>query len=507
MATELKVVIDWNADTFFDGTYDDITADIKSIDWSLGLRQLYQSVADESTCNIVLDNVSGRYLPENSNSPLFGNILPNRRIKVMYSVNGVDTPLWVGWIEAISPAWDVGPYLQPVKIACTGSKRLLEDQQVDLSIFNDVTGDVIISDVLTQVNIPPAVSGAFILDHEVHGRLPVTLAGVSSYSDIETGIMIIPQYGDLAPATALEVITEVTAGERGKFFFDRQGKAIWWNRHHLLKNNTDDAVVDSANGIYKPVGIDYVFGKDVANVIRITSNPRQTADISEIIWELDSPITIAPNQTATIEARLRKANGVDAGAATVTPAPTFESGFATISVSAKGGKSIVNIINASNTVSAILSALTLSGVPIVNQNKMDIVATDGVSAAAYGIKEESIDLGVISDYDSAFAVAAFELSRRKDPIGNIRTLTYDRTFDGDDNDFLLDWTIGTRLNVVVDEFGHDHDYFVMSEKHQYDAVDLLRHRATLTLEPAGRSTFWILDDPVHGLLDQNHLAY
>ena len=507
MATVLKVVIDWNADGLFSGAYDDVTADIESINWSLGMRLMYQPVADESTCNIILKNTDGKYLPENIYSPLFGNIFPNRRIKVLSDNNGTETALWVGWIEFIKPTWLPGDFLPAVTITGTGNKRYMQDQEVTLEIYNDVTGDVIITDIIKQVNIPPAVGGVFQLDHPIFGLLPATLATESDYSDIETGLTVIPQYGDLKPPKALEAIIEVTAGEQGRFFFDRAGRVIWWNRHHLLSITADDAEVNTQSGNYRPVNLDYVFGEDVFNMIRITSNPRTSGESSQTLWSLDSPLIIPPSTTKTIEAILRKSTGQDVGSGALTPAPTFSSGFAIISVSADGGKATITIVNASASTPAVLQSLNLSGVPTTNQNRMDVVGSDDLSAATYGIRELSIDLSTMSDFDQAANVAAFELARRSTPLGNIKSLSYSKKFDGVDNDFLLDWEIGTRLKVTADEFGHEASYFVIGEQHSYKVADRILHKAKMTLEPANSSDFMILDDPVFGLLDQNRLVY
>lgn len=507
MSIALKVVIDWNNDGLFTGEHDDITADIKQIDWSLGMGVIYQPIADESTCNIVLENGDGKYLPENVNSPLYPDILPNRRIKIMYTDGVIDTPLWVGWIEFIKPVWAVGPHLRPVVITGTGSKRIMQVQQVSLPIYTDVTGDVIIDDILAQVQPPPAVGGVILLDHPIFGLLPNYLGSPDDYSDVETGLTVIPQYGESGPLTALGAIIDVTAGEQGRFFFDRDGKAVWWNRHHLLNIVADDATVNSASGDNKPTDIEYVYGEDIANIIRITSNPKNIGVAPEIMWQLDVPMTIPPGQTKHIESRLRKENGQFAGSAGLTPNPTFSSGTATVTVSAKGSVANVSIANASPSTPAVLSALSLVGVATTNQNMMDIVETDDESAANYGIKELSVDLGTMGDFAGAENVAKFELARRKDPFGNVLSVMYDRKFDGIDNANLLDWTIGTRLRMVADEFGQDFSYFIINEEHSYDVQKKLRHVARFGLEPANRSDFLILDDPIFGLLDNNRLVY
>ncbi len=505
MGVILKVRIDWDNDGTFTGTYDDVTADVMSVDWSLGFRQIYQPIGDESTCNIVLENLDRRYLPENSNSPLTGNIRPNRRISIVYDVDGTETTFWTGWIEFIQPDWLPGVFVPPVKIRGVGNKQFFENQQVDLPIFNDVTGDVIIAEVLKQAQVPPAVRGIIVLDHPVDGLLPGVLGSVADYSDVETGLTIIPQYGDLEPQSALEVIMEVTAGEQGRFFVARDGRGTWWNRHHLILDVSDDAIVNTQSGDLRPVDVGYVYGKDIANIIRVTSNPRKTEAAPETLWELDSPLTIAPSATEKFEARLRKANGQFAGSAGLTPTPTFSSGTAIVTVEPRGGVAEVTAVNASTTVPAVLSALTLVGVATTNQNKMDVVADDADSVRDFGKKEISIDLGVLGDFEGAKDVALFELARRKDPLGLIATLKYDRTFDGLDNAHLLDWTIGTRLQVVADELGHDRDYFVMSEKHGWSPGN--RHIVEYRLEPANEPNNLILGSAVAGVIGTNLIGY
>ena len=731
MTVVLKVLIDWNNDGSFDGQYDDITADIKMVDWSLGMKNPYQPIADESTCNITVENADGKYLPENTLSPLYPNLLPNRRLRIVHSDGVTDTPLWSGWIEFIKPTWQIGPHIMPATITGTGSKRSMSTQEVILPIYNDVTGDVIINDILAQSQIPPAASGVWVLDSPIYSVLPVFLGGPEDYSDVETGLTVIPQYGDLT-VTAMKGIQEVTAGEQGRFFFARDGRAIWWNRHHLLtitkaieppsaqdsgKNELDgthnsvvlydgfgrydgyasytgvysvgldsffngslgtliqqirvndpnewaggigyprsvhlesdhvtankvsfwlhdtlpdnivasyhandnvkffvfptggtldfftlaltwstsadqakayynganvqihtnlgvwfgdlsptrcviggpniwngdlsdtilsnqvaDAtsvaeinarlvagtltglnldeifgfgnwvwwrlgtvIVSSSSGRYKPRDMSYVYGDDVKNIIRIRSNPRTTGGSSVVMWEMETETIIPPAQTKIFEARLRNEKGQFAASGALTPAPVFSSGFAIVSVTRSSSKATVNIANSSPTAPAVMSSLTLSGVPSNNSNQIDVVATDDGSVALYGQKELNINLGTLGDYNGAEDVALFELGRRGQPSGNVRSISYDRKFDGVDNSNLLEWEIGTRLRLVIDEFNHDNSYFIISEKHSYDVYERTKsHKCTFILEPTNRNSFWILDDEIFGLLDQNVLAY
>lgn len=508
MSAELKVFVDWNNDSLFSGTYDDITADIRSVSWNLGFRNLWQPIADESRCAISLDNIDGKYLPENANSPIFGLMNPQRRIKIAYRSNGVDTPLWLGWISEINATWRPGVTLLPVRINGVGLKNILQNETVLIPIFQDVTGDEIINEVLDQVQPPPATAGVFRLDDPITGILDSTafLGSTDDFSDIETGITLIPTFGDQMATNALEIIRQITTSEQGRFFVARDGRATWWNRHHQLLATTDDAIVNTQVGDFQPFDLNYEYGKSIANRIRINLNPRNVALADETLWELDTTITVPPSDEVRIDATLRKANGQFAGASALNATPTFSSGTALVTVIPRGGTADILINNASIINPAVLTGLTLTGKPSLAQNQMQIEATDSESITSYGEKELSINLGVLSDVNGAQDVALFELGRRSTPTGNVREISYFNQFDGFDNSHMLSWEIGTRLNLIVDEFEHDKSYFVIGENHSWSPKQAL-HKATFNLEPVSQKPIMILDDAVFGILDANYLGY
>ena len=72
MTTTWKVLIDWDRNGDFTGTYDDVTTYVLHAKWYLGFSQAYAEVANDSTLELVLDNSDKRFSPENSGSVLNG---------------------------------------------------------------------------------------------------------------------------------------------------------------------------------------------------------------------------------------------------------------------------------------------------------------------------------------------------------------------------------------------------------------------------------------------------
>src|SRR5574341_2275489 len=101
-----KFYIDWGNNASFADGIDDISAYVMGAKWRLGMRRMYQSVGDESTLELALNNASGRFNPENSSSPLYGNVQPRRRVRVVWDNGVTQTDMILVWIEKIEPDWE-----------------------------------------------------------------------------------------------------------------------------------------------------------------------------------------------------------------------------------------------------------------------------------------------------------------------------------------------------------------------------------------------------------------
>lgn len=484
------VKVDWNADGTYTGAYDDISADIQSISTFAGMRQPFQDIADESTLTlVVIDSLVWKYIPENPSSPLYGLILPNRKIQLEFSDGTATTILWSGRLESIHlPQWLPGPdaWRGVAQLVCTSRKQLLQDTQLTHPLWEDTTADIIIEDILGTID-----TGVWRLG--VTGSSEVGLTTVIGGYDFETGVKDFEIYGDTPTQNAYQMIAEVVAAERGRFYFDRDDNPVLWNRNHLLADLVDDATIDTGSGLYQPTMVSYEYGSLITTSVKVTANPRQTRS-DDTLWELDKELTIPAGQERTFEAKLREPiSGRPVGVSGIAASNTsWGTGTASITTEQRGDVVRINAAN-SGAIDAILDGLDLAGQAIVAQHQIVAIAEDSTALAIYGRRQEvNLNLVAVTSYDEAQDIAEFELLRRQDVLGCVRSLQYNRLADGIDNAHLLAWQIGTRIALNANEYFHAGDYFIVGEEHQLQASDKWRHRVVYYLEPARETAIWLL---------------
>jgi len=487
--TDWAIYIDWDKDRSFDDVLDDITADVMSIKWRLGMGRAYQNVTDESTCTIQVNNETGKYTPQNPASPLYGKLLPHRAVKVVALVDDTPQTMWRGWVDDIQIQWEPGAEQtgkMVMTLRCIGAKKLIQDTEVNLPLQVEKRADQIIGAVLRRVVLPPASSGAWLLGVPGYSELGVTtrLGTESDYADLESGVYTFATYGEVRESDekaqdGYKIIHEVTQAERGRFFFDRSGKAIFWNRDHLLDDVVDDAVLDSSGvaGV-RPHDLHYIFGASLANQVRVTYFPRKVAPSPITLWTLDTPTVIPAGVAYVIDAPYRDATNQRAGGLAVEVAQQSYS-LPTVSLSLQN-LADRSIITAQNTGehSTTINTLELAGTPITHHNRAVASAIDTASIVAYGKRGElKLNLNALDDHATAQEIADFELERRKDPRGEVAKVTLVNQAQ------QVAWQIGDRVRVKLAELGHDLSYFIIGEEHTISDTRHL-HRTTFVLEPA-----------------------
>jgi hypothetical protein len=504
-----KILADFDNDATF--SYD-ITAYVQEFSWRLGIRKPYQRIADEATATIKLINTGGLFSPENPVNIAPGMLVPHRRLKIIAVLDSVDTVMWVGWIDTYvidsqKAGANTGETYASLK--CSGAKKLLQDTTIGLELYSDVTADVVIADVLTQAAIPPAVSNVWLLGVPGNSELGVTtwLGELTDFADLETGITVFPTYGDTARPDAYSIIKELIDAEQGYFFFDREGKAVFWNRHHVLLDSDIDATVTLSN-TYKPFDWDYIYGEYLANIVRVQPKVRKAA-ANQTLWSLDYSLTIGVNSTLTFETEaLRDEDGQYVSASSLaTSGIVFGSGTATISVESLSNRARITITNSSSTTPTNLTALDITGTPLTNRNGQILQVQDDVSVGAYGKNEIKLNLSALDNLNDATNIAAYVLKQRKDPLGMVPFIKYIREANNTDDAHLFAWGIGTRLQVDMDEFFHDGEYFIMGEEHTIREGQQI-HECKFFLEPADTQQYWLLGEPGFSELGETtYLAY
>jgi len=254
MATTWTISINWDRDGGFSEIYDNVTSRVISADWRLGFSRPYQDTATDSTLTIVLDNSDKRFSPENGSSPIAGKVRPFVPVQIQSNDGTTLRTHWVGWIETIQP--DVNQFGQRrVTITAAGPMLFFKAAETNIVLQINQRTDVIINTLLDQVVIPPPLTGAWYLHEDganIVNQSPINIwyqLGTNTYladpraqRSLDIGEVTLALAADNWVARDREkdtkfnvyrAIADVVAAERGRFYFDREGRAIFWNRSKL----------------------------------------------------------------------------------------------------------------------------------------------------------------------------------------------------------------------------------------------------------------------------------
>jgi len=510
------ISIDWDRNGDYAGTYDDVTSRVLQANWFLGMRKPYQEMAHNSMCVIVLSNADRRFSPDYATSPLHGKILPQRPIRIQ-SNDGTDTRThWLGWIEAVEPV--VNKYGQRVtKILASGPLPYYKAAETKLALQEDKRTDEIIGELLKEVVIPPALSRAWILDRSGNSEVGETtyLADVTAYSKLDIGQLTLGMAGDNWIREAgfnslsqdnydvYRAIGDITAAEHGKFMFSRDGKAEFWNRHHLLHEGTLKATFDDTmtEMTYTHAGLDYL-----KNDVIVVCHPRKVSDTSDnVLWELgDSVIRVEKDKPRPLYVKFEDESGNRIGAKEVTVTDLeFEghgtaTAMATATVEAKANGAEITFIS---TTGAVVTKCVVKGRKIIDSGQIEAKAIDVGSIVDYGRRTLRINLPSIDNIEQAQYIADFERDRRKDPVGmthSITVLSHGKKGGGQHTQQLA-LTLGDLVRAKETQTAHDAKYHVIGEAHE------LTHGATLWkttwyVEPAPTVYPWELGVSGHSNL-------
>lgn len=473
------VLVDWDGDASFADPIDDITQYVIGADWRLGMSKAWQTICDEPTLNLTLRNTDGRFNPERTDSPLYGYLLPNKRIKITKD----GTVKWIGFTDTFTSDWEAAGDKTGetvAKLTATGFKKRLQDALIAVPLYEQKRTDEIIADILLRVVLPPATANLWVLGVTGKSELGVTtrLGAASDYSSLEEGIML-SYYGDLRTESvnksAWAMLDELVAAERGKLFQDENGKVIFWNRDHLLDDTVTDGTIDS-QGAIKPIKPKYSYGDSLINEVRVACYPR-TEGGNITLWSLDSTLTIEANSSIEFEAKFKDGDGKAAGAYqnVAYGGVTWGVGSGAVSISAKADRATVTVSNTSS--SAItLTAMNITGDVITSNNRMEVVLADEASVALYGKRPgQNLNLTALTDYADAFDICEWELNQRAAPRGEVKQFSLINP--------SVELVIGDRLRVTASELGHDKAYFVVGMQQTLKSGFAVQE-VTYILEPA-----------------------
>lgn len=502
-----QLLIDWNDDLDFSDANEDITGDVMgNLRWELGMRP-FENIADENVMKITVNNDDRKYSPEYSSSPLYGMLLPNLLVQLKYD----SVVMWQGLTRDVRP----DPFLygkQTATIECQGIKAQLQEYELYTKLYNNVTADIVIADIITQIAHLPITGTFWMVGEPGFSELGQTtyLGQVSDYAILGEGIHIFPYVGDNLQGadsriSAWALIKSLMEVERGHFFLRRDGKVEFWNRHRLLDDTTVDVTIDNtADDIKYATPIE-----DLVNFVEVECYPRNVStSTDDLLWQLPQTVTIAPGETETLLAPYVDSNGIELGGEKQRVPGTdlnFARGTADVSYAHFGQRSEITIENTGAT-EALLDTLNLRGSQITARTPMVARARDDASIELYGKRPMKLNLRLLDDLADAKSIAQYELILRSSVLGRAESVTLEEQITAS-TDTQIAKGIGDLVRLIDDQLAHDRNYHIIGERHNLDVGNNIL-KTEWMLQPVPEVTFWLVGVTGFGELGQTtYLGY
>ena len=508
------LAVDWDDDGSFADAESDVTARTFRVDYKRGRNYASQLVGDtiSGVLKATLNNESGDYSSFNTSSPIYGKILPGRKVRLTGNDGSTTFTLWEGFLDRIEPVVST-KNAKRADMTCIGPLGYLNRFEVSTEMKTKIKTGAAFTEVLDEAGWP------------------------TGDRDIDTGIVTMPHFwaDRTATFTALRTIEDT---ETGNIEESADGDIRWRDRHARsvdARSTTSQATYSDGVGASLP----YTAIDQIDPLKFVFNDLRGDLELYTGVWVLDSdalgegtilaaapvvlwtfPETAAASPSLSAgEARIFTAissTGVDSWsdltATTDYTANDASDGSGTDRTSSitialvKKSQSMKITVTNGHSGSVYLTKLQAQGNALVAKDKVSIGAENAASQSTYGKRTFPHPGAFMPDSQEIQNWADFHLAVWKDPVpllkmtvaGNRSTAALTDIYTRDLSDLV---TVEADNNAGL---GIDTLFFVESMEHRIDSM--LQHRATFTLsEAAGYSGFFIIGSSSLGA--STRLAY
>lgn len=504
MTIAYHVRIDWDDDGDHDAAGEDVSAAVLALEWRLGFDAPYQPLAPPGRARITLDNRGGQFSPEPA------AFAPGKAIRISVDDGGGERTLFSGFLDHIeADAGLHGP--RTVRLHAATFDAQFDGMRVTLPPPAVTAAGSAIARLLDGLPLRRAsLAGLWRLGEPDFSRLDLTARVVADSpvtQVIEPGAttLVTVGVGGQGGESPTAAITALAEAERGRFFADREGRACFLNRHHALLAMSAQAVI-----AVDAEGIDYDFGADQVSAVRVRFLPRAVGAAGSTLW------TLASSQRVNPGVRRLRLGFHDAGGRPMAALSLEDFTFAA-NLSADGSGELAPLTVVVTQTSAagaelelrndtdlpvyLLAGARLSGTPLLLGDPAAALQVDVGGQVSLLPRALDLDLALIADYDDADQIARFELARRAQPRGMVRSVRLSARTHGP---AIFERSLFNRVTIADAHTGHHADYLIIGEAHQVERGGH-QHQVRWWLEPAHTTEFWLLD--VGRLGEHTTLAY
>lgn len=465
-----SVKIDWNKDGDYSDAEETISAVVFGFSIDRGRDQAWElGKSRASVAEILVDNVSKKYSPENSESPLDGKVKPGRPVRIVALEDGVTYPLFIGTIEnfKLRPGMDQRTILFYAEDGLTQMRT----QKIYTPVYESIT------------------TGAAV------GHILDAIGWSESKRTIDTGQTTL-LYWWVWGETALQAMSKLEGVELGLFYLDEEGNAVFEDRHHRLKGAhlTSQETYDPDNRIYRDfkydMGIRNIFNQATANILKYAEGEVTT------LWTLDEEPCLAPGE-------VRSWRALFTGSAVDIVTPVESTDYIADSQSGGGGDDLsANIsieitklsqgadlaVTNNGAVAAYLTTLQVRG-KLLSSVTSSYKADNAASQTDFGKRTYPLSSSIIPTEPIAKDYCDFVVSRYGSPVPVIKLKIWNAT--AADLAEILARRGSDRITIKNDELGLNDEFFIHNIKHTISKQGRL-HEMQIACERASSELYWVL---------------
>lgn len=419
------VRVDWDGDGVLStASNEDITAYVRSIETRTGRDQpgRLRGRCQPGRAVIQLWNTDGIFSRFNATGPLFGKILPRRRVQIN-ELTPFPVPIWSGYLTDVRPSAHLDGRPTAV-LTAEGPLALIAAANVNTGVSTGARTDVHVGTVLDAINWSTA-------------ERSIATGSVDTstwYASGETALAALRKLED----TELGLIGELTSAF-GIFYEGRQYRTT-----QTRSTVAQSTFSDTASGVLTYQAIDQLDELDeIANRITVQTPDTITAGSSGTLWSLGTDVgtveqtQIAPNAGFAWTAQYSGDGVVSAwdtptiGSTTnddvylVTSTGGAES-FGTTGVVTdvvKNATSMYFIVRNQETTGSLdicVKRVRARGTPATGAAGAAYVAQDtATSQAIYGVRDYELEGGYYPNASAAQTAIDLLLARQKDPRAKV----------------------------------------------------------------------------------------
>lgn len=482
--------------------YENITSYVKDIKWKLGKDKFEGALPSDGEAQLVLNNASRIFSPNNSDSPLYG--LMDRGLKVIIQTRWLDTDTWDTRWQGFTDTYEVDPgefgQRETLLRAVQGVDRMRNSKLWFLTEEDADFADV----VQTMVN-----ESGWISAHDVATSLVgfQTFVDINAYvSDpdanwetIEPGVKTVDflGFGWNEETSAHDALTDLISSQNAHLFVNREGKLELYNRERFINVwlNFDHEI-----DMNDQPDVTYQYGEDIVNSVSVTIQGKRAVPSSEL-WANRRAIRITSGGRREIVVNYQFDDGAsktpididteievdvydtDPGlTGTVTPIPPSAnlSSLAIVELTTDGSnRTILKITNKLPHPAWFMVRINGTAVDR-GDNETAVIEDDKAIEELNELQKTTMNNKLISTFEEAEAAAWTLLGRRSTPSGEFDSFAF-YIQDEDTYNLLNDIKVADRIVVSEYQTGEeDLQHMILQEEGNINSGGLMKVTYRLT---------------------------